>query len=54
MNNKKQTKGYKMKKIAILLSILTVLSSGANATGWGTDTIWTKPNYGGGSTFFFK
>lgn len=52
MNNKKQTKGYKMKKIAILLSILTVLSSGANATGWGTDTIWTKPNYGGGYSFY--
>ena len=32
--NKQQTKGKKMKKIAMIIGVLTVLASNANANGW--------------------
>ena len=43
--NKQLTKGNKMKKIAIVIGILSVLATSANAGYW-THT----PTYGGGST----
>ncbi len=43
--NKQLTKGYKMKKIAMVIGIISVLATGAQAGYW-THT----PNYGGGYT----
>ena len=37
-NNKQQTKGNKMKKIAMVIGVLTVLATSANAF------TWTSPN----------
>ena len=51
--NKQLTKGNKMKKIAMIIGVLTVLATSANATGWGSgSSIWTKPNYSGGYNFY--
>ena len=44
-NNKQQTKGNKMKKIAMVIGVLTVMATSANAGYW-THT----PTYGGGYT----
>ena len=56
MNNKKQTrKGNKMKKIVMVIGVLTVMATSANACGWGgcgSNSIWSKPNYGGGYSFY--
>ena len=42
-----------MKKIAMVISLLTVIATSANATGWGTtNTIWSKPSYDGGHSFY--
>ena len=41
-NNKQQTKGNKMKKIAMVIGVLTVMATSANAGYW-THT----PTYGG-------
>ena len=43
--NKQQTKGNKMRKIAMVIGILSVLATSANAGYW-THT----PTYGGGYT----
>ena len=41
--NKQLTKGNKMKKVAMVISVLTVLATNANATGWGSgSSIWTN------------
>ena len=45
--NKQLTKGNTMKKIAMVIGILSVLATSANAT-----TYWTQPNIFGGSNFF--
>ena len=42
-NNKQQTKGNKMKKIAMIIGVLTVMATSANAGYW-THT----PTFGGG------
>tara|TARA_Y100001954_G_C15564202_1_gene480148 strand:- start:404 stop:589 length:186 start_codon:yes stop_codon:yes gene_type:complete len=42
-NNKQQTKGNKMKKIAMVIGVLTVMATSANAGYW-THT----PTFGGG------
>ena len=44
-NNKHQMKGNKMKKIAMVIGVLTVMATSANAGYW-THT----PTYGGGYT----
>ena len=44
-NNKQQTKGNKMKKIAMVIGVLTVMATSAIAGYW-THT----PTYGGGYT----
>lgn len=44
-NNKQQTKGNKMRKIAMIIGVLTVMATSANAGYW-THT----PTYGGGYT----
>ena len=44
-NNKQQMKGNKMKKIAMVIGVLTVMATSANAGYW-THT----PTYGGGYT----
>ncbi|MDC0352344.1 hypothetical protein OAM93_03235 [Candidatus Pelagibacter sp.] len=50
--NKQLTKGSTMKKMAMVISLLTVIATSANATGWGTNTIWSKPSYNGGHSFY--
>ena len=42
-NNKQQTKGNKMRKIAMIIGVLTVMATSANAGYW-THT----PTFGGG------
>ena len=46
-NNKQLTKGNKMKKIAMIIGVLTVLASNANATSY-----WTQPNIFGGYNLY--
>tara|TARA_B100001167_G_scaffold168027_1_gene117578 strand:- start:326 stop:490 length:165 start_codon:yes stop_codon:yes gene_type:complete len=43
--NKQLTKGYKMRKMAIVIGILSVLATSAQAGAW-----VCKPNYYGGTT----
>ncbi len=45
-NNKQQTKGSKMKKIAMVIGVLTVLATSANAF------TWTSPNIYGGYNYY--
>ena len=51
--NKQQTKGNKMKKIAMIIGVLTVLASNANAVGWNLPEIISYDN-GFGSTSFYS
>tara|TARA_B100001939_G_C16730528_1_gene525272 strand:+ start:191 stop:430 length:240 start_codon:yes stop_codon:yes gene_type:complete len=55
-NNKQQTKGNTMRKIAIsIVGALMIMATSANACGWGgcgSNSIWTKPNYSGGYNFY--
>ena len=44
-NNKQQTKGNKMRKIAMIIGVLTVMATSANATGWNLPEIITSYNY---------
>jgi len=44
-NNKQPTKGYKVRKLAIVIGILSVLATGAQAGGY-----VCKPNAYGGTT----
>ena len=44
-NNKQPTKGYKVRKLAIVIGILSVLATGAQAGGY-----VCKPNVYGGTT----
>ena len=52
--NKQQTKGNKMKKIAMIIGVLTMLASNANATGWNLPEIITSYDSGYGSTSFYS
>ena len=52
--NKQQTKGKKMKKIAMIIGVLTVLASNANANGWNLPEIITSYDNGFGSTSFYS
>ena len=45
-NNKQQTKGNKMKKIAMVIGVLTVMATSANAF------TWTSPNIYGGYNYY--
>ena len=46
-------KGNKMKKIVTVIGLLTVMATSANACGWGgCNTLWSKPNYGGGYSLY--
>ena len=45
-NNKQQTKGNKMKKIAMIIGVLTVMATSANAF------TWTSPNIYGGYNYY--
>ena len=45
--NKQLTKGNTMKKIAMVIGILSILATSANAT-----TYWTQPNIFGGQNLF--
>ena len=45
-NNKQQSKGSKMKKIAMVIGVLTVLATSANAF------TWTSPNIYGGYNYY--
>ena len=46
-NNKQQTKGNKMKKIAMVIGVLTVLATSANAFTWSSPNIYGGYNYYG-------
>jgi hypothetical protein len=66
--NKQLTKGNTMKKIAMVISLLTVIATSANATTYWTQSNifggqnlysssngmlgWTQPNILGGSNFY--
>ena len=47
--NKQLTKGYKMRKIAMVIGILSVLATSAQAGGY-----VCKPNIYGGTTCVYK
>ena len=47
--NKQLTKGNKMRKMAIVIGILSVLATGANAGYW-SHTPYSDMNYMGGAT----
>ena len=51
-NNKQQTKGNKMRKIAMIIGVLTVMATSANATGWNLPEIITSYNYGGSTSYY--
>ena len=47
--NKQLTKGNTMKKIAMVIGILSVLATTANAGSW-SHSAYSDPNYMGGAT----
>ena len=51
--NKQLTKGNKMRKIAMVIGILSVLSTGANAGYW-SHTPYSDMNYMGGATQWYS
>ena len=52
-NNKQQTKGNKMKKIAMIIGVLTVMATSANAGYW-SHTAYSDLNYMGGATQWYS
>ena len=46
-NNKQQTRGNKMRKIAMIIGVLTVMATSASAS-----TYWTQPNIYGGYNLY--
>ena len=51
--NKQLTKGNKMKKIAMVIGILSVLATSANAGSW-SHTPYSDTNYMGGATQWYS
>tara|TARA_B100001121_G_scaffold98084_1_gene86773 strand:+ start:55 stop:270 length:216 start_codon:yes stop_codon:yes gene_type:complete len=64
-NDKQQTEGNKMKKIAMVIGVLTVLATSANAFTWSSPNIyggynyysngsmgWSSPNIYGGYNYY--
>ena len=52
-NNKQLTKGNKMRKIAMMIGIISVLATSANAGYW-THTPYSNSNYMGGATQWYS
>ena len=52
--NKQLTKGKTMKKIAMIISVLSILATNSNANGWNLPEIITSYDNGYGSTSFYS